>query len=77
VQRAVPAQLAATAQTIYTVGTSGIFASAMTVLAGPLYAHFGAGVYAAPAMLAGVCALAALFLFETALIPIAPVAEEP
>ena len=77
VQRAVPAQLAATAQTIYTVGTSGIFASAMTVLAGPLYAHFGAGVYAAPAMLAGLCALAALFLFETALIPIEPVAEEP
>jgi PPP family 3-phenylpropionic acid transporter len=82
VQEAVPARLAATAQAIYTVAASGIFFSLVTAGAGPLYALFGSYVYVAPALLAGLCALAALFAFEPRgaappVSPTAPLPDEP
>jgi hypothetical protein len=78
----VPARLAATAQALYAAASGGIFFSVLTACAGPLYAHFGSGVYVVPALLSGLCALSALLVFvhkkdRPALTPIEPAPEMP
>jgi PPP family 3-phenylpropionic acid transporter len=51
ISRTVPVGLAATAQTFYATVAMGATSAAVTLVAGPLYGHFGAAAY-------WVCALA-------------------
>jgi MFS transporter, PPP family, 3-phenylpropionic acid transporter len=60
--RFVPEAQGGTAQAVYASFTSGILLGGATLLAGPLYAHFGARAYLAMAGLAAVGVLAALGL---------------
>jgi MFS transporter, PPP family, 3-phenylpropionic acid transporter len=60
--RFVPEAQGGTAQAVYASFTSGILLGGATLLAGPLYAHFGSRAYLAMAGLAAVGVLAALGL---------------
>lgn len=60
--RFVPEAQGGTAQAVYASFTSGILLGGATLLAGPLYAHFGGRAYLAMAALAAVGLLAALGL---------------
>jgi MFS transporter, PPP family, 3-phenylpropionic acid transporter len=55
ISRTVPVGLAATAQTFYATVAMGATSAAVTLVAGPLYGHFGAAAYW---VMAAMCALA-------------------
>ncbi len=58
--KAVPPRLAATAQSLYAVGSSGIMLGLATLASGPLYAQFGGRTYF---LMAAMGLIAALFAF--------------
>jgi len=60
--KAVPPRLAATAQSLYAVGSSGIIMGLATLASGPLYAAFGGRTYFLMAAMGLAAALSALML---------------
>lgn len=77
VQEVAPRNLVATAQALYAAIAAGVLFSSATAVSGVLYGAFGSTAYAAPALLSGVCAAAAVILLRRGAPAVSPTAPGP